>query len=179
MTRVRDDKQADATDARIAQLEDRMPPSLLEAPANAAELPPSTVLLRRVWTKPGKSGLAVRKVLAWKSGKEQAWTGWPAWVVHFTDYSPDRKTPLERTMRTAVSEAEAVAMAESLIEENIKKGWDPVGVSSPEPSEASDATETSPATAKRRPKKAAADAPSEVKAEKASPRKKRPRKESE
>ncbi len=127
MVRVRGDKQADSTDARIAQLEDRMPSSLLEAPAEAASLPSSTVQLRRVWTKAGKSGLAVRKVLVWKSGKEQAWAGWPAWVVHFTDYSPDRKTPLERTLRTAVSEADALAVADSLIEENIKKGWEPAG----------------------------------------------------
>jgi len=179
MTRVREDKQADATDARIAQLEDRMPPSLLEARADAAELPPSTVLLRRVWTKPGKSGVAVRKVIAWKSGKEQAWTGWPAWVVHFTDYSPDRKTPLERTMRTAVSEAEAMALVDALIEENIKKGWEPVGEAGAASSEASDATETATATAKRRPKKAAADATSGAEGDKPSARSKRPRKRSE
>jgi hypothetical protein len=46
--------------------------------------------------------------------------------VHFTDYSPDRKTPLERTMRTALTEGDAMAVAAELVTENIKKGWEPV-----------------------------------------------------
>jgi hypothetical protein len=47
-------------------------------------------------------------------------------VVHFTDYSPERKTPLERTFRAARSRTEAEAIAARLIEENVKKGWDEV-----------------------------------------------------
>jgi hypothetical protein len=124
MLRARHDKQADSTDARFAQLEERMPPALLQAPAEATELPQSTMILRRVWTKAGKGGLAVRKVLVWRTGKEDAWPGWPEWVVHFTDYSPGRKTPLDRTLRTAVSETDALKVAEALIEQNIKKGWE-------------------------------------------------------
>jgi hypothetical protein len=44
--------------------------------------------------------------------------------VNFTDYSPERKTPLERTVKTAMSEAEAVQIADALVVENIKKGWE-------------------------------------------------------
>jgi hypothetical protein len=47
--------------------------------------------------------------------------------VHFTDYSPGRKTPLDRTLRTAVSETDALKVAEALIEQNIKKGWESAG----------------------------------------------------
>ena len=53
-------------------------------------------------------------------------------MVHFTDYSPDRKTPLERTIRTALSEPEAQAIADGLIAENIKKGWEEVAATQPE-----------------------------------------------
>jgi hypothetical protein len=85
---------------------------------------------RQVWSKAGKGGLAVRKLLLWKSSKDEVCPGWPAWVVHFTDYSPDRKTPLERTIRSALSEVEAQQIADSLIAENIKKGWEEVGTES-------------------------------------------------
>jgi hypothetical protein len=83
-------------------------------------------VLRQVWTKAGKGGIAVRKLVVWKSGKEEAWPGWPAWLVHFTDYSPDRKSPLERTLRSALNEAEAMLIADALIVENIKKGWEEI-----------------------------------------------------
>jgi hypothetical protein len=46
--------------------------------------------------------------------------------VHFTDYSPDRKSPLERTLRSALNEAEAMLIADALIVENIKKGWEEI-----------------------------------------------------
>ena len=85
-----------------------------------------------MWSKAGKGGVAVRKLLVWQSGKQEAWPGWPAWVVHFTDYSPDRKTPLDRTIRTALSESEALAIADGLSAENIKKGWEEVAAMQPE-----------------------------------------------
>jgi len=72
------------------------------------------------------TGIAVRKLLVWRTGKESQWPGWPAWIVHFTDYSPDRKTPLERTFRTALTEDDAMAVAAEMVTENIKKGWEPV-----------------------------------------------------
>jgi hypothetical protein len=96
--------------------------------AQPRQLPRSEPVRRQVWTKAGKGSMAVLKLLVWKSCKEEAWPGWPAWLVHFTDYSPDRKTPLERTLRTARSEAEANAVADSLITENIKKGWEEVAL---------------------------------------------------
>jgi len=59
--------------------------------------------------------------MVWSSGHEGN-DGWPVWAVHFTDYSPDRKIPLERTFRTARTKAEAEQIAERLIAENVKKG---------------------------------------------------------
>jgi hypothetical protein len=46
-----------------------------------------------------------------------------AYVVHWTDYSSTRKSPIDREVRLAPSEKEAVKIAEAMIAENIKKGW--------------------------------------------------------
>lgn len=132
VVRRRTDKQADALDVRLSQLQEHLPELDPEAPLTPRQLPESTLVRRQVWSKAGKGGLAVRKLLVWQSSKEKAWPGWPAWVVHFTDYSPDRKTPLDRTIRTALSESEAQAIADGLIAENIKKGWEEVAAKQPE-----------------------------------------------
>jgi hypothetical protein len=137
VSRIRTDKVADDLDARVSQLDERFIAGDFAQRLAPRAMPPSTVLRREVWTKTSKTGTAVRKILVWKTGKESQWSGWPAWIVHFTDYSPDRKTPLERTMRTALSEEDAMAVAAELVTENIKKGWEPAnnaGAASPRPS---------------------------------------------
>jgi hypothetical protein len=126
VSRIRIDKVADDLDARVSQLDERFLAGGFAQKLAPRAMPPSTVLRRDVWTKTSKTGTAVRKLLVWKTGKESQWAGWPAWIVHFTDYSPDRKTPLERTMRTALTEDDAMAVAAELVTENIKKGWEPV-----------------------------------------------------
>jgi hypothetical protein len=127
VSRIRTDKAADELDARVSQLEERVIAGGFADKLAPRNLPSSSVVRREVWTKTSKTGTAVRKLLVWRTGKESQWAGWPAWVVHFTDYSPDRKTPLERTMRTAISEDDAMAVAADLVTENVKKGWEPAG----------------------------------------------------
>jgi ATP-dependent DNA ligase len=127
LARVRRDKAVNSVDVRAAQLTERCVLNALEAPAEATALPASALVRREVWTKAAKGKTAVRKLLVWRTNKETAVPGWPAWVVHFTDYSPDRKTPLERTVRPAVSEAHAQLVADALVAENIKKGWERSG----------------------------------------------------
>lgn len=156
VVRVRDDKKGDALDVRASQLDERCPGIGVQAPVAPAVLPKSALVRRDVWVKETKGKTAVRKLLVWRTHKEAASPGWPAWVVHFTDYSPDRKTPLERTLRTARTEAEASAVAAALIEENIKKGWNLYAASSgAEPSgHAAAATTDGEAAEKKPPKKA-------------------------
>jgi hypothetical protein len=127
------DKSPDGLDVRLSQLQEHLPALDPQAPLEPRQLPRNEPMRRQVWTKTGKGGIAVRKLLVWKSGKEDAWTGWPSWLMHFTDYSPDRKSPLERTLRAARTEVEANEIAEALIAENIKKGWEEV-VASPKAS---------------------------------------------
>jgi hypothetical protein len=125
ISRIRTDKLADGLDARVSQLEERVIAAAFAERVAPRLLPRSTMVRREVWTKASKTGTAVRKLLVWRTGKEAQWPGWPAWVVHFTDYSPDRKTPLERAFRTALTEEDAMAAAAEMVTENIKKGWEP------------------------------------------------------
>ncbi len=123
MERVRDDKRVDGTDVRVSQLEERCPVSDLDVVAEAPDLAASTVIRREVYSKTTKGKLAVRKLLVWKTNKEQADPDFPPYVVHFTDYSVGRKDPLKREVRLAADEAEATELAEAMLVKNIKRGW--------------------------------------------------------
>jgi len=79
---------------------------------------------RQVWAKEGAGKVDVRKLLVWKTNKESA--GYPAFVVHWTDYSSTRKSPLDREVRLAPNEKEALKIADAMIADNIKKGWSEV-----------------------------------------------------
>ena len=59
-------------------------------------------------------------------GDLEAITGYPAYVVHWTDFSATRKSPLDREVRLAPNEKEALKIAEAMIADNIKKGWSEV-----------------------------------------------------
>ena len=93
----------------------------------AVALPVSTLVRRAVWTKTTKGQTAVRKLVVWKTNKADQDATFPAYVVHWTDYSAGRATPLDREVRVAPTETEALRLAEALVAEHIKKGWEPVG----------------------------------------------------
>ena len=125
LDRVRDDKSVTIHDVRFAQVADRVPVSTVAAPSGP--LPASEVLRREVWTKVTKGQTAVRKLVIWRTNKVEADASFPAYVVHWTDYSATRGTPLEREVRLAPTEALAMELGEAMIAENIKKGWAKVG----------------------------------------------------
>jgi hypothetical protein len=60
----------------------------------------------------------------WKTNKSELNPDYPQFVVHWTDYSAGRGTPLDREVKTAPTAALAEDIAAKLIEENIKKGWE-------------------------------------------------------
>ena len=72
-----------------------------------------------------RGNLMVRKLLMWKTNKEER-TEFPAFVVYFTDFSPNRQTPLERDIRIAATEAKARKILEKMAEENFIGGWEKV-----------------------------------------------------
>jgi hypothetical protein len=78
---------------------------------------------REVYTKTLKGKLMVRKFLMWKTNKENEGSEYPSYVVHFTDYSPGRKVPMDREVRISNSEEQINELFEQLKKENIKKGW--------------------------------------------------------
>jgi len=94
--------------------------------APTGPLPASALLRREVWTKTTKGQLAVRKLLVWQTNKSQISNDYPAYVVHWTDFSSGRASPLDREVKLAPDEATAMQLAQELIEGNIKKGWEKV-----------------------------------------------------
>lgn len=124
LERLREDKRADATDVRFAQVSPYLPD---ETSAAGDERAASQLLRREVWTKDTKGQVAVRKLLVWKTNKETIDRAFPAFVVHWTDYSAARATPLDREVRLAPDEAGAMKIADAMVGENIKKGWNKAG----------------------------------------------------
>ena len=120
-------QEARGQDASLTQVLAHRPLPQASEPAAPPSLATSQVLRREVWVKEAKGERSVRKLVAWKTNKEATDPSFPAYVVHFTDYSPGRKAPLEREVRLAPSEPAMNALADALVGEKIKKGWERVG----------------------------------------------------
>jgi ATP-dependent DNA ligase len=127
-TRLREDKECDEVSVRFAQLQDYLPVESVRTTATALALPVSNLIRREVWTKTTKGQLAVRKLLVWKTNKSEVSPVFPAYVVHWTDYSAGRAEPLDRDVRPAPDENVAQQLAQEFIDTNIKKGWEKVGL---------------------------------------------------
>jgi hypothetical protein len=121
--RIRDDKEVNTVDVRAQQVLERVYIENVDEKAEKIERPKSEVLRREVYVKVTKGKTAVRKLLVWKTNKEAHDEDWPAYVVHWTDYSPGRKDPLKRDVRLAPDEDAAEAIAEGMLTDGIKRGW--------------------------------------------------------
>ena len=122
LMRVREDKAVNSHDLRISQIDSYV--SVPRVTRLGASLPAKSEVLRReVWVKEAKGVKAVRKLLVWKTNKELLNPSMPAFVIHWTDYSPGRASPLDREVKLAPTQEIATIIADQLVEENIKKGW--------------------------------------------------------
>ena len=121
VVRLRNDKSCTPEDIGWSQLTRLLP---IASSSEEISLGKSELIQRRVWTKEGSGKVDVRKLVMWKTNKESA--GYPSFVVHWTDYSSTRKSPLDREVRLAPNESEAKKIAEAMIADNIKKGWNEV-----------------------------------------------------
>jgi hypothetical protein len=126
LVRIRDDKKADAIGTRFSQILDRCHVEDVSTHIHQRKLPESKVIRRTVWTKTTKGKVAVRKLVAWQTNKSDIDPTFPAYVLHWTDYSSGRATPLDREVRTAPTKELMQEIAARMIEENIKKGWEEV-----------------------------------------------------
>src|SRR5262245_45571421 len=174
--RRRDDKSVNPTDIRIQQVSDLVEVPFVERDTRQLERPRSTILRREVRTKEMKGAVMVRKLVMWQTNKEADGDDYPAYVIHYTDYSPNRKTPLEREIRVSSSPDQIKDLWEELATEGFTKGWVAVGEPpaakevgpAPKPSiavTAADGPDTGPAApAKKRSAKKSAAAPAEEEA---------------
>ncbi len=121
--RIRDDKTANAEDVKMSQLSDITEIPDLERVADDLILPSSTVMERIVATKTLKEATMVRKLLLWKTNKEEAARDYPAYVLHLTNYSPNRKEPLQHEIRVSSSEKQIKQLLENWKEKYIVGGW--------------------------------------------------------
>ena len=125
--RIREDKKvSNIEDIRIGQLTDVVPIDKSDVAASELALPQSETLERSVYTKQLKGATMVRKFLIWKTNKENQSEEFPAFVMHYTDFSPNRKTPLAREVRVSNSEEQIRSFYAEFIADNIKKGWNEV-----------------------------------------------------
>jgi len=109
---------------RAQQIADLLEIAMLDKDARTYTLPKSSIVRREVYVKTLKGQTAVRKLLLWKTNKEEDGE-FPAFVLHYTDYSPTRKEPLAREIRVSNSRDQIEALWKEFHGENIVKGWNP------------------------------------------------------
>lgn len=124
--RFREDKTAHAADVRLSQIEDFAsfePEEIVSSPA--VEKAESEILLRDVYRKKLGDKSMLQKYVILKTNKEK--TGdFPAYVLHYTNYSSNRQEPLQREIRVSDSRRQIEELYQKYLEENIKKGWERV-----------------------------------------------------
>jgi len=123
--RYRDDKEANVEDTNIRQISDLTAIADIDKPARDTELTPSKLLERTVYTKAMRGNRMVRKLLLWKTNKDDG-ADFPGYVVYLTDFSPNRMNPLERDIKIAQSERSARRMFHEMAEKNFVSGWEKV-----------------------------------------------------
>lgn len=124
--RFREDKKANETDTRLSQVEDFAsfePEEIVNRPA--VELPESKLLLREVYRKQLGEKSMIQKYLIWKTNKEKS-EEFPAYVLHYTNYSSGRQEPLQREIRISDDRKQIQELHKQMLEENIKKGWEKI-----------------------------------------------------
>jgi hypothetical protein len=123
--RMRDDKEANVEDVNIRQVSNLVPIADVDAPARAADAVPSKLLERTVYTKTMRGAQMVRKLLLWKTNKEDR-GDFPGYVVYLTDFSPNRQNPLERDIKISNNESAARRLFSEMAEKNFVGGWEKV-----------------------------------------------------
>jgi len=116
---VRSDKSVSVEDSGITQVTREIE---LSTDEKSKVLGKSELLRREVYVKETKGEKSVRKFVAWKTNKEESGE-YPAFVMVFSDFSPNRKDMLDQEVKTASSEKELMEVFDAALLENIKKGW--------------------------------------------------------
>jgi len=123
--RLRDDKEAGVDETSISQVTDQVKIEDATKSADTNKLKPSKLMERTVYTKVMRENTMVRKLLLWKTNKEDT-PDFPAFVIYLTDFSPNRKTPLERDIKVASTEKTARNLFKEMADKNFIGGWEKV-----------------------------------------------------
>jgi hypothetical protein len=121
--RFREDKEVTADDLRMTQLRDLVDLDNLEATSRKKDLAQSEIIDREVYTKTTKDLMSIRKFICWKTNKADLDDDYPPYVFCYVDYSPGRKGPLKRILRTAQTAEKLATIYNAFKEKEIKKGW--------------------------------------------------------
>jgi len=121
--RFRDDKTASPDEVSIDQLTDVAEIPEVKQAAESLRLPTSALIRRAVATKQLKGATMVRKIVMWKTNKEDTSADFPAYVLHLTDYSPNRKSPLDHDMIVSSSAEQLDEMFEEWRTKYFVGGW--------------------------------------------------------
>ncbi len=111
---LREDKQPDTRDARVAQVEGlvdiQLPDTITDVKLEKAE-----VLARYVFEK----GDMVRKFVGFKSNKSATEQYYPEYVIYNTDFSPNRQEPIQRKVRATNDADQFWQLLEGWIKEDV------------------------------------------------------------
>jgi len=121
--RERKDKTPTLENLRFSQVSDLVYIPGLKKEMRAAQLEKSTVIFREVYTKQSKGNVMVQKFVVWKTNKESTSDRHLAYVMHYTNYSPDRKDMLKREVRISSTKDQVMKITKGFIDANIKAGW--------------------------------------------------------
>lgn len=81
-----------------------------------------TILERHVYSKKGPKGESIRKGILVQTNNPQKY----AYLVHWTDFSPGRKVPLESVLEVANTRERAQQLLQNKVDAEIKKGWEKI-----------------------------------------------------
>lgn len=121
--RIREDKKIDKSDLRWEQIEGIVYIDHKTSQPLLENLPKSEIISCDIYKKEFKGKTMLQKFIVWKTNKETLDKRFAAYVFHYTNFSPDRKDPLDKEIRISNSLDQITQIKNSFIEENIKKGW--------------------------------------------------------
>lgn len=119
--RFRDDKKVVYEDIRVEQINEFSYIEPLPEGTADEKLAPSELICRQVYKKETGSKLMVQKFMFWQTNKQNK--GYPAYVMHYTNFSSDRKEPLKREICVSNDREQIIEMFNAYLAENVKKGW--------------------------------------------------------
>jgi hypothetical protein len=121
---IREDKKANFEDCGLKQIIklSGIPKEEFKE-INLKDLPKSKVVKKEIYFKDSKNGKAIKKFIFWKSNKEKV-GDYPSYLCYYLDYSDGREDLIKKKIYPFEDEKIGLDFLKSLMDENIKKGWE-------------------------------------------------------